>query len=1628
MAKKTTGWKTKGMNRDLSVSAYNPEFAFENVNLRLSTNEGNTTMSWVNEKGTAPINVSQSLLGIPVGTAVINHQLVVFTTTNTTETHAAEKTDRIYKMLFSNSSKTEFSVTLLFAGNLNLSTLYPLETLVSYETDSIQKVYWTDNRNQPRLINIANTEKLTAWNSAATTDEATFFDFVPAVNTTNTEITVTRNSSAGTFAPGVIQYLFTYYNKNGQQSCVFYTSPLYYLAHNDRGAGPEDSVSTSFKIAVQNADTNFDYLRVYSLQRTSLNATPIAKQLLDVKASNTVVTSGIIYSDNEQLTLPYDSDGNQRLLRRYYNNATVRTDVQTNLLLEIDGVYGLFDNDTQADFVCFVPAQTPITYEPLNYTMQQLLYDLKSRYNTGNEHFVELPIDNENVGVNQLLLSKISEKYSDGVNRYWALRVQGHVYGQSSDVTPFYFSGTTIMSYSFVYNLTDKRWYINTVSNVESMVQVSEGIEVVDNGTIGSSIDPTELLFMGGKEIVAKTMSEKDSTLFIGNFREEDTLEPLIQQYYRNNIPDITFSNSKELAQKSLKYAYYKHTNTLSKSRGEITTFKGGEWYRFGFQLQKETGEWTEPVFLKDEQNTLYPSVDSEHKRIAHLVTASCTLNLNVFTESGTGPYYIEDFLKKYKRARPVVVYPDIAHRRVICQGVVNPTVFNVEDRANNSPFVQSSWCFRPYDTLQKNTETGSIECSKGKSVEYRHYKPIKSMTGTTENIVNGGASDKWATEDEVRQVEIQGAWDTYDDVVKANIYSVTVPSTNSAGFESLEVKSNKQFFVDQSIVTLNSPDLEFDTQVQSMDTEDWKFRVVGYIPITGYASHHTITATSTSSTMNAGRMNTGTGEDAATQIVTDNRSAYAVRRLVALDLWGDNALNNSADPKTLVAMPDDEKYYVYPWQRSAPLNNDIDADGDYSKIITKKMSHLLVSGESHYLEYNDMLSYESISVAVHLQENAEVRNYRLKPQIDGYEAPNYYPNIDKVLYSNIPYRLIPHINQTSYSASWGDRDGYINGHRTAFAQYVTNPISMKYLSGTHAVMALGKENSTNYNIPIMPYAKINNVDYGNTDYTGNSRKYWQKSSENFANSQNCITLSLNAGDTLYSFLWLGEFYRDVTNPFGDSSDASLKFNDWVVGGDAVDLTEENIGNITLLWTEGDTYYQRYDCLKTYPFTKDDVNQNTEILSFMCETHVNIDGRYDKNRGLLDNTNVSPENFNLMNDVYSQKDNFFTYKISGETQDTTHSYPNQCTYTLTKEMGADVDLWTHVTLGSTLALDGNKGTITKLTRLYDNLYAFQNEGIAQILYNENTQISTTAGVPIEIANSGKVQGCRYISNTIGCDNMWAITKGNAGIYFADGLTKSMYLFNGQLQNLSQQQGMNSWCRQNITDRLKAFYDKQNNEALFIGDTEALAYSEKVGSFTSFYDYYAPYFCNLDDTGIWLTQGNTNVLPWKHQAGDYCKFFGVTKPYSTTLIGNPEPLTDKVFTNLEFRATVEGDGTYNSETGVFTPLLPFDSLEVWDEYQHGFTTLTHKAGSSAMQHHTSDGSSALQRKFRIWRCDIPRDNADVDAGTESPRGIWRVSKKPLDRMRNPWVYLKLVKNASDSMSKIELHDLIITYFN
>jgi len=1687
------GWRTKGMNRDLAVSVFSADFTFENHNLRLATTESNTLMSWVNEKGPQLFGLSinknpwienstytneDHIEGMAIGTAVLNHQLVIFTTTSRVDERSVNDRDCIYVFIENKEGGCSLKGELIYKGNLNFNAQHPLETLVSYEAEHIQKVYWTDGENQPRVINIAaDKSKLERWNHADSNDPHdfsivdTFFDFIPAFST-NEEVAIVKNiSGGGLFSPGTIQYAFTYFNRYGQQSNIFYLSPIDYLTFSDRAGSPEERVSCAFTISISGLDRSFDKVRIYSIQRTSLNLDPIVRIVKDI----------------------------------------------------------------------------------------------------------------------------------------------------------------TIVGDSFTF---------------------------IDKGTSGSAIDPTELLFVGGREIHALTMTDKDNTLFVGNFKEITPNTSILQariNEYRSSEKDqgrelVTFTydndNSKTLYLGTVD-SYYSHYNTLKEQQRKITTYKGGEEYRFGFQLQKKTGEWVPPIWFDDATNPLYPNIDFSNN--------SAKL---VYAEGNVPIFDIEGFkVSDYIRIRPVVIFPSIVDRNVLCQGVLNPTVFNVEDRKDNSPFAQASWYFRPYiksfadlnpDSLyyipkseatelkvEKGWESsdkfsfedqawwedqvdqvyvlvakidkqyaaevlargyltyregtnendniqhldfdrgviflkenpsyvwyvfvrgsywsdpivdgekcymdrGIVEAFKTASrtlpgqpsseeISFKLYKKAKKTSTYNllyydvlpekshwyENIVNleesteeiprgdfGKYTFKFAVgleenpstvEDEAGiyyKVEIKRsavgdysydaiskdgaplAFSHYASIptqeeskakewqrsveIQGSIKSYNTPfSEDKILVNGKDVPSNTQFFIDQSIVTLNSPDLEFNTETQIYNMEDIKLRIVGVVPITASYSSHAIYNSSAMLETNHNDNGNGISHEfgkgeTGINVYHLNTSAYAAHHLVTDLLWQDSVVvpsNGSTYEDHITTESLLRTFNVYPWHRKGSLNNDYRTEAESSSFLQKKQeANSLFSLCTEYFHDNvdsnswtNWVDFENhLSAKTILTENSYIHNVKLKPQLtnmgDDFSEVYYYPHIDKALYNSLRYNPATGVL---------DDDKY---------EKVATLVPMKYKSTTHAVIAFnGDYDNQNIpkQIPILPKGKIgDNVYLGAFDNAG--RGFWQKNENSSIQfNQNEIDIS-GLESSNFGFLWLGELYKDSQgSKFGGSEES----NEWIIAGDAVDIKSENITlgvnnakYITLKWTTGDTYYQRYDCLKTYAFTDQDPNQIVEILSFMCETHVNIDGRYDKMRNNPRNHIMNPTVFNQLNPVYSQTDNFFPQVNIDADVNNKATYPNHVYYSKTKHSGEDVDMYTNITLSSVLELDGDKGELNKLVRFNDQIIAFQDTGISQVLYNENVQVASTQGVPIEIANSGKVQGARYLSDTIGCSNKWSVVSSPSGVYFMDSNNKAIYQFNGQLANLTETNGFSSWAHNAIPDptvkwnpktdfkNFVAYFDKKNQDILFIKDTEALAFSEKLGNFTSFYDYgNTPYLSSLDDIGVWAkpeeTSTSCNTKLYRHQTGEYCNFFGVNKPYSMTLVANAEGQTDKTFSTLEFRASVDLD--YNSTDKQYDESTPFDSLEAWNEYQHGIANIDIRRGHTQFVHHTGNTADTLKRKFRIWRCDIPRDNYPIpeDRMEEEKRGIFRNKCKPLNRMRNPWIYFKLEKKATSTgfLNRAEIHDIMLTYF-
>lgn len=428
---------------------------------------------------------------------------------------------------------------------------------------------------------------------------------------------------------------------------------------------------------------------------------------------------------------------------------------------------------------------------------------------------------------------------------------------------------------------------------------------------------------------------------------------------------------------------------------------------------------------------------------------------------------------------------------------------------------------------------------------------------------------------------------------------------------------------------------------------------------------------------------------------------------------------------------------------------------------------------------------------------------------------------------------------------------------------------------------------------------------------------------------------------------------------------------------------------------EGDTYYQRWDCLKTYPFTEESENKVVDITSFMVESHINLDGRCDVNRGNNNLLNARPTNFGLINPSYTQADNVFKYNVLDDKFDLSR-FSNQVTWSLTKKPTEDVDSWTGITLNSSLYLDGSYGRITKLLNVNDNIVAFQEKGISTIQYNERVQISTESGAPVEIQNNNKVTGYNYVTNNYGCKNKFSIVSTKTGVYFIDELNKTFSKFSKDGIVDVSSQGMTSWFKNNDIQDLRSFYDGITHDIYLVDNNTCLAYNEDLNRFTSFFDYEGSCFLFNNEGSSFIYYDKLYEL----FKGDYGVGFGNQKmEYWIEYRVNPEPYIDKTFTNIEFIADIlNPDDDVNSPHTESLKDVPFNKLDVWNSYQKGSATLSRKL------------MGPLAKKFRIWRIQIPRDSN---------------SKFKQDRIRSPWMHLKLSNNPINK--KMVFHNLIVKYF-
>ena len=271
---------TKGMNQDLSKQIASPDTAYKLLNIKNQILDSQSAEALINEKGTSLVNMylnhkgEDQLDGEIVGIVKCdNDSAAVFV-------KKSDKVDIIYKFYYDDFGRVV--VEKIAEGNFNFGN--NIKGIFCYENSELQKVYWVDGVNQLRYINIAesNFKSPLYPDGKLPIKDAIYLDSSPEFRLGHT-IEVERVAGGGVFTAGVIQYAFTYYMKYGAETGIVDMTPLYYISEIERGLLADETVGCSFRVKIKNPDTRFDYLRLYSIQRTSLNGTPIVKIVKDLK-------------------------------------------------------------------------------------------------------------------------------------------------------------------------------------------------------------------------------------------------------------------------------------------------------------------------------------------------------------------------------------------------------------------------------------------------------------------------------------------------------------------------------------------------------------------------------------------------------------------------------------------------------------------------------------------------------------------------------------------------------------------------------------------------------------------------------------------------------------------------------------------------------------------------------------------------------------------------------------------------------------------------------------------------------------------------------------------------------------------------------------------------------------------------------------------------------------------------------------------------------------------------------------------------------------------------------------------------------------------------------------------------
>lgn len=305
----------QGINKDTAYDSLDPSMYIDAIDIRISTATGESIGGWTNIKGNKEAFVipdSGTFLSDPpqswtatnpeiIGYTTIRNRIILFVADD------LGSQGWIYDVQYDPATREilpGFPVLKYYSDNLQFKKEWPIEALGRYETDSIQRIYWTDYNNYFRTINLEQVDLANF--PLGQVDVFTDLDYTQPL---------LKVVTGGSLASGLYQIAYRLITQDGKETLVSPPSNIIHVVSDAESVttsaqynGDGSPVNSGKGLIVEidtSTYTEFAQIEFISIYHANATATPLVLSVEKMLIGG-LTTVNFVYTGTETGSFPLD--------------------------------------------------------------------------------------------------------------------------------------------------------------------------------------------------------------------------------------------------------------------------------------------------------------------------------------------------------------------------------------------------------------------------------------------------------------------------------------------------------------------------------------------------------------------------------------------------------------------------------------------------------------------------------------------------------------------------------------------------------------------------------------------------------------------------------------------------------------------------------------------------------------------------------------------------------------------------------------------------------------------------------------------------------------------------------------------------------------------------------------------------------------------------------------------------------------------------------------------------------------------------------------------------------------------------------------------------------------------------